>query len=281
MTTNTPIELNPRPLALVTGASSGIGLELAKQFAQRGYDLVIAAETSDITIVAEELRALGAQVETSVVDLRTFDGVEQLMDDVRGAQTGGRRLEAVAINAGVGAGGSFAGTGRGDATEKTTALRDELDIIDLNVTSTVHLAKRVVPELVERRSGRVLFTSSIASTMPAPYQAVYGASKAFVQSFSQALRHELKDSGVTVTAVLPGPTDTDFFERADLMDTKVGQGHKDDPAEVAEQAVDALLEGKDQVVAGGKKNKVQAAGAKVMSDQHKAGMHAKLTEPRG
>ncbi|MFN8076802.1 MAG: SDR family NAD(P)-dependent oxidoreductase [Kineosporiaceae bacterium] len=280
MTTQTQPELTPRPLALVTGASSGIGLELAKQFAERGFDLLIAAETSDITLAAEELRALGAQVETSVVDLRTFDGVERLVDDVRGAQTGGRTLEAVAINAGVGAGGSFAGTGRGDATEKTTALRDELDIIDLNITSSVHLAKRVVPQLVEQGHGRVLFTSSIAATMPGPYEAVYAASKAFVQSFSQALRYELKDSGVTVTTVLPGPTDTDFFERGDLMDTKVGQGHKDDPAEVAQQAVEALLDGKDQVVGGATKNKVQAAGARLMSDQKKAAMHARLAEPK-
>jgi short-subunit dehydrogenase len=255
-----------RPLAVVTGASSGIGFELARQFAQHGFDLIIAAEDAGIEEAGERLRAATA-VRTVRVDLATYDGVERLYQDIVRA---GRPVDAIAINAGRGAGGDFA-TG--------TDLRDELNIIDLNVTSTVHLAKRVLPDMVQRGAGRVLFTSSIASTMPGAYQAVYNASKSFVQSFAEAVRNELKDTGVTVTALMPGPTDTNFFERADMRDTRVGAGPKDDPAKVAEQGFQALMKGDDHVVAGSVTNKVQAVAAKVMPDTAKAQLHRKMAEP--
>jgi short-subunit dehydrogenase len=179
-------------------------------------------------------------------------------------------VDAIAFNAGRGAGGDFV---------RDTDLRDELNIIDVNVTSTVHLAKRVLPDMVRRGEGRVLFTSSIASTMSGSFQAVYNASKSFVQSFSEAVRNELKDTGVTVTALMPGPTDTEFFERADMMDTKVGAGSKDDPAKVAEQGFEALMKGDDHVVAGSLKNKVQAVAAKAMPDTVKAETHRRMAEP--
>lgn len=143
----------------------------------------------------------------------------------------------------------------------------------------MHLAKRVLPDMVRRGAGRVLFTSSIASTMPGSFQAVYNASKAFVQSFAEAIRNELKDSGVTVTSLMPGPTDTNFFHRADMDDTKVGTSDKDDPALVAKQGFEALMQGDDQVVAGSLKNKVQAAAAKVIPDTAKAEMHRRMAEP--
>jgi len=257
-----------RPLAVVTGASSGIGYELARQFAEHGFDLLIAAEDPGIERAGTELRRDGGpQVRTCQVDLATYDGVERLCQNIVAT---GRPVDAIAINAGRGAGGDFT-TG--------TDLRDELNIIDLNVTSTVHLAKRVLPDMVERGAGRVLFTSSIASTMPGAYQAVYNASKSFVQSFAEAVRNELKDTGVTVTALMPGPTDTEFFERADLMDTKMGAGKKDDPAEVAEQGFKALMKGDDHMVAGSFKNKVQAVAGKVVPDTAKAEMHRKMAEP--
>ncbi|GAA3246277.1 SDR family NAD(P)-dependent oxidoreductase [Dactylosporangium siamense] len=257
-----------RPLAVVTGASSGIGYELARQFVEHGFDLLIAAEDGGIERAGADLRRDGgAEVQTCQVDLATYDGVERLYQDI--AQTG-RPVEAIAINAGRGAGGDFT---------RDTDLRDELNIIDVNVTSTVHLAKRVLPDMVRRGSGKVLFTSSIASTMPGSYQAVYNASKSFVQSFSEAVRNELKDTGVTVTALMPGPTDTNFFERADMMDTKVGAGSKDDPAKVAEQGFEALMKGDDHVVAGSFKNKVQAVAGKVLTDPAKAEMHRKMAEP--
>ncbi|WP_433088123.1 SDR family NAD(P)-dependent oxidoreductase [Dactylosporangium sp. CA-052675] len=257
-----------RPLAVVTGASSGIGYELAKQFALHDFDLLIAAEDDGIEQAAQGLRRDGrTQVEAVRTDLATFDGVEALW---RAIGETGRAVDAVAINAGRGAGGAFA---------HDTDLRDELNIIDVNVTSTVHLAKRVLPAMVRRGRGRVLFTSSIASTMPGSYQAVYNASKSFVQSFAQAVRDELKDTGVTVTALMPGPTDTNFFARADMEDTKVGAGPKDDPAQVAEQGFEALMRGDDHVVAGSFKNKVQAVAGKALPDTTKAGMHRKMAEP--
>jgi short-subunit dehydrogenase len=257
-----------RPLAVVTGASSGIGFELARQFVQHGYDLLIAAEDDRLEQAGQDLRRDGgADVQTCRVDLATYDGVETLYQAINRT---GRPVDAVAINAGRGAGGDFA---------RDTDLRDELNIIDVNVTSTVHLAKRVLPDMVGRGAGRVLFTSSIASTMPGAYQAVYNASKAFVQSFSEAVRNELKDTGVTVTALMPGPTDTGFFERADMLDTAVGAGKKDDPAKVAEQGFQALMAGDDHVVAGSFKNKVQAVAGKVVPDTAKAEMHRKMAEP--
>jgi len=179
-------------------------------------------------------------------------------------------VDAIALNAGLGEGGDFT---------TQTDLRQELNIIEVNVTSTVHLAKRVLPDMVSRGDGKVLFTSSIASTMPGAFQAVYNASKSFVQSFAEAIRNEVKDTGVTVTSLMPGPTDTNFFERAHLEDTKLGQGRKDDPAKVAEQGFDALMKGDDHVVAGSLMNKVQAVAAKLIPDTAKAEMHRKMAEP--
>ena len=254
--------------AVVTGASSGIGYELAKEFAQHGYDLLITAEGEDIEQAAADLRRDGRnQVHAVRADLATYDGVEELYRAIRET---GRPVDAVAINAGRGIGGDFT---------RQTPLEDELNVIDVNVTSTVHLAKRVLPDMVERDEGRVLFTSSIASMMPGTYQAVYNASKSFVQSFAEALREELKDTGVSVTSLMPGPTDTNFFHRAEMDDTRVGAGAKDDPAIVAEQGFEALMKGKEKVVAGSAKTKVQGAASKVMPDSAKAQMHRKMAEP--
>jgi short-subunit dehydrogenase len=200
-------------------------------------------------------------------DLATFDGVEELYAAILAA---GRPVDAIAINAGRGIGGDFV---------SQTELREELNVIDVNVTSTVHLAKRVLPDLVARGAGRVLFTSSIASMMPGTYQAVYNASKSFVQSFAEALRNELKDTGVTVTSLMPGPTDTNFFHRAEMDDTRVGAAEKDDPAVVAKQGFEALMKGEEKVVAGSVKTKVQAAASKIMPDSAKAQMHRKMAEP--
>ena len=254
--------------AVITGASSGIGYELARQFAEHGWDLLLAAEDEGIEQAAADLRRDGKnQVQAVRVDLATYDGVEELYRAIRAT---GRAVDAVAINAGRGIGGDFT---------RQTPLEDELNVIDVNVTSTVHLAKRVLPDLIERGAGRVLFTSSVASQMPGTYQAVYNASKSFVQSFAEAIRNELKDTGVTVTALLPGPTETNFFHRADMDDTKVGAAEKDDPAQVAKQGFEALMKGDDQVVAGSFKNKVQVAAAKVLPDTKPAEMHRKMAEP--
>jgi short-subunit dehydrogenase len=261
-----------RQLAVVTGASSGIGLELAKQFAQHGFDLVVAAEDEAIASAASRLEALGATVEAVQVDLSTQDGNEELYRRVSAA---GRPVDAVALNAGVGQGGAFAS---GDPS-KATDLEDELRIVDLNVRSTVQLAKYFSRDMVARGQGRILFTSSIASTMPGPFQAIYNASKSFVQSFALALRNELKDSGVTVTSLMPGPTDTNFFGRADLLATRLGQGPKDDPAEVAADGFEGLMEGKERVVPGSVMTRIQARSGRFVPDSAKAAMHRVMAAP--
>src|ERR1700712_3155915 len=258
----------PRNLfAVVTGASSGIGLELARQFIRHGFDVLICAETDDILAAAAQLQTSGALVTAVRADLATSDGVRELIDAITAA---GRPIDALAVNAGIGNGGTFL----------EVPLADELRLIDTNITCGVRLAKSLLPAMVSRKQGKVLFTASVASTMPGPFYATYAASKAFVLSFAQALRYELKDSGVTVTALMPGPTDTEFFDRADMQDTPAGQGSKDDPAEVAADGFRALMAGKDHVVAGSVKNKAEVIGASVLPDTAKAAIHAKLTAPQ-
>jgi short-subunit dehydrogenase len=256
-----------KPLAVVTGASSGIGYELAKQFAQNGFDLLVTATGPSIGQAARDLKQLGADVQSVQADLSTADGVEALYGSIRAT---GRPVDALALNAGVGVGGDFA---------RETDLKDEIKLINLNVVSVVHLAKLVVKDMVARGSGRILFTSSIAALMPGPFEAVYAASKAFVQSFAEGLRNELKDTGVTVTTFLPGPTDTNFFHRANMDDTKAGTSKKDDPADVAKQGFEALIDGKDHVIAGSLKTKVQGAMTNLLPQTANAEQHRKLTEP--
>lgn len=256
-----------RPFAVVTGASNGIGYELAKQFAQNGFDLLVTATGSSINEAAKAFESLGVKVETVQCDLATYDGVETLYNQIKGSN---RAVDAIAINAGVGVGGDFA---------RETDLQDELNLINLNVVSAVHLAKRVVKDMVESGKGRILFTSSIAAIMPGPFEAVYAASKAFIQSFSEGLRNELKNTGVSVTALMPGPTDTNFFHRAEMDDTKAGAGAKDDPALVAKQGFEALMSGKDHIIAGSLKTKLQGAVSQVLPDTMNAEQHRQLTEP--
>ncbi|HET8789330.1 MAG TPA: SDR family NAD(P)-dependent oxidoreductase [Actinomycetes bacterium] len=257
-----------REQALVTGASSGIGLELARQFVQHGFDVIITAEDDELATAEAALAGDGAEVRAVKADLSTSDGVERLWAAVAGL---GRPLDAVALNAGIGVNGDFT---------RDIPLEDDLRLIAVNVTAVVHLAKRILPGMVDRGEGRVLITSSVAATAPGPYYATYAASKAFLQSFAQAVRHELKDSGVTVTALQPGPTDTEFFDRAGMDDTKVAEAKKDDPAEVAKDGFEALMAGKDHVIAGSVKNKAQVVGGKVLSEKARAATQAAQTKPQ-
>ncbi|GAA0636966.1 SDR family NAD(P)-dependent oxidoreductase [Sporichthya brevicatena] len=256
-----------RPLALVTGASSGIGLEFAVHCAAHGYDLVVNSEDgARLEAAGARLRAEGAQVRTVLADLRDPQAVIRLHTE---AMRDGRPLEIAALNAGVGRGGRFL----------DIDLERDFEIIDLNVRSTVQLAKLVLRDMVARNSGRMLITSSIASTMPGTYQATYNASKSFLQSFAEALSEELADTDVVVTSLMPGPTDTDFFRRADMLDTRVGAGKKDDPAKVAEQAFAALRSGDRRLVGGSLKTRFSEAANKVLPDQIKAKVHSKMAEP--
>lgn len=244
-------------VALVTGASSGIGLELAMQFAQNDYDLIVAAEDDGINDVPRALSEYGSDVQVVQVDLRDPDGVRHLYETVT---AGGRGLDAAALNAGIGRGDRFI----------ESELDDDLAVIDLNVRSTVHLAKLILRDMTNRDQGKVLFTSSVASMMPGSYQTVYNASKSFVQSFAEALSDELRDTGITVTALMPGPTDTNFFHRAKMDDTPVGKMGKDDPALVAKQGFEALMRGDRKVVGGGVSSKVMGTVSRVLPDSVKA-----------
>jgi len=254
--------------AVITGASSGIGKELARVFGQNGFDLFIASEDEQIEAAKVELQTLGVGVQSARVDLSTYEGVEKLWSAIEAA---GRPVDAIAINAGIGAYGDFA---------RESDLDQELKLIQLNVTSVVHLAKRVLKQMVARGSGRVLITSSVAAIMPAPYEAVYAASKAFELSFAQALRGELKDTGITVTALQPGPTDTNFFHRAGMDDTKLGQEGKkeNDPADVAKQGYEALMAGKDHIFAASLKTKMEGEIGKFVPSSVTAEMHRKQAE---
>jgi short-subunit dehydrogenase len=256
-----------RPLAVVTGASSGIGFELARQFAQNGFDLLIAADSAAIERAAVELGGLGAGVKPVQVNLAEHDGTHQLINAIEAA---GRPVEAVAINAGVGVSGRFL----------ENSLHDEMNMVRLNVMSTLHLTKYMAQHMVKNGKGRILITSSIAGTMPTPFEAVYGATKAFDRSLGQSIREELKDTGVTVTVLMPGATDTKFFERAGALDTKLGASEdKDDPAQVAKEGFDAMMAGEDHVIAGSLKNKFQAMAGYVLPDPLVAKGHAAMSAP--
>jgi short-subunit dehydrogenase len=254
-----------RPLAVVTGASSGIGFELAKIAAKEGFDLVVAADEPEIERAAIELGKLGTEVKALDVNLATPEGVERLYAAI---ETTGRPVEALFANAGRGLGKAFLDQDPADWRR----------VVDTNITGTLCLIQKVGRDMRSRNNGRILITGSIAGFMPGTFQAVYNGTKAFIDSFAAALRNELKDTKITVTCLMPGPTDTEFFQRADLMDTKVGQEEKDDPAEVAQVGFDAMMKGEGDVVSGWK-NKLQSAVANVTPSGMLAEQHRKMAEP--
>jgi short-subunit dehydrogenase len=256
------------PLAVITGASTGIGRALAREFVDHGFDIVISAEEPEIHDAAAELAESGREVIPVQVDLASPDGVESLHRRV--VETG-RPPAAAALNAGVGVSGRF----------DQTPLEADLNLVDLNVRSTVHLAKLLVRDMLANGGGRVLVTSSIAAVAPGPYHATYAASKAFVHSFAEGIREELKETGVTVTSLMPGPTDTEFFSRADMGDTRLGQMEdKDDPREVARDGFEAMMAGKSSVVAGSFKNRIQAELATHLPDVLAAPILARMAKPQ-
>ncbi len=252
-----------KPLAIVTGASSGIGYELAKLCAQNGYDLLIAADQAAIHDAAKDFQALGAEVEAIETDLATLEGVDKLYAAIRG-----RPIGALLANAGHGLGHAFLDQEFAEARH----------VVDTNITGTIYLIHKVGRDMRARNEGRILITGSIAGFMPGTFQAVYNGTKAFIDSFSFALRAELKDTNVTVTCLMPGATETEFFERAGMEDTQVGQAKKDDPATVARVGFDAMMKGEGDVVSGWK-NKFTTILANVTPAGMLAEQHRKMAEP--
>jgi uncharacterized protein len=252
-----------RPLAVVTGASAGIGYELAKICAMEGYDLVIAADQAKIADAAEEFRRMGVSVEAVETDLAELPGVDRLYAAIKG-----RPVDALLANAGHGLGKGF--------LEQN--FDDVRHVIDTNITGTIYLIQKVARDMCARKQGRILVTGSIAGFMPGTFQAVYNGTKAFIDSFSFALRAELKGTGVTVTCLMPGATETEFFERADMLDTSVGQQKKDDPADVARTGFDAMIRGDGDIVSGWQ-NKLRTAIASVTPSGVLAEMHRGMAEP--
>ncbi len=256
-----------RPLALVTGASTGIGYELAKRCAQSGYDLVIAADEPKIAETADELRSFGVNVNAVQADLSTAEGVNMLWNAF-GALS--RPIDILCANAG-------RGLGHGFLDEDFDAAKH---VVETNITGTLDLVQRVGREMRRQGYGRILIVGSIAGFMPGTFQAVYNGTKAFLDSFSYALRAELEDTGVTVTCLMPGATETAFFGRAGMLDTRVGQAKKDDPAEVARIGFEAMMRGEAGIVSGWK-NKIMSAIASVLPSTITAEQHRKMAEPRG
>ena len=257
-----------RKLALVTGASSGIGFELAKLLAEDGHDLVIAADGPGIDSAAAKLAVHGRAVHPVRVDLRDPGDVERLYREVSEQP---QPLAVAALNAGTGRAGAFV----------DGSLEEDLGIVDLNVRSTVHLAKLVLTDMARRGSGAVLFTSSIVAMMPGSHQSMYNASKSFVQSFAEALHDEFRDTDITVTALMPGATDTNFFRRTGMLNTVLGRlPMKDDPAEVARAGYAALTHGRHRVVAASPVSKLAGLGARVLPDSVKAVANRLITTPR-
>lgn len=251
-----------RPLAIVTGASSGIGLGLARECAREGFDLLIAADRP-MAAVEAELKSYGGVIEAVEADLSTPQGIDQLV-----AATRGRPVAALLANAGHGLGNAFL----------DQDFNEIVKVVDTNITGTLALIHRVGRDMRAAHAGRILITGSIAGFMPGAFQAVYNGTKAFIDSFSWALRNELKDTGVTVTCLMPGATDTDFFDRAGMQDTKVGSSEKMDANEVARIGFKAMMDGDGDVVAGWK-NKLQAAVAAITPSSVLAEQHRKMAEP--
>lgn len=254
-------------LAIITGASTGIGFELASLAAKDGYDLLVVANESLIDAAARDFEQFGTRVESVEADLSTLDGVDRLL-----AAAKGRQIDLLCANAGKGLGHAFL----------DQRVEDWRHVIDTNITGTLYLLQHVLKEMVARNEGKVLVTGSIAGYIPGSFQAVYNGSKSFIDYFCDAIRNELKDSdGVQITTLKPGPVDTEFFARGDMLDTAVGDPEstkRRDPALVAKDGWDALMAGKDSIFSG-LSTKIQGAMAAITPAKVLAEQHRHMAEP--
>jgi uncharacterized protein len=254
--------------AIITGASTGIGFELASLAAEDGYDLLVVANEPLIDAAAADFRQHGVDVQSVEADLSTTEGVDRLL-----AAIAGRRVDVLCANAGAGHGGAF--------LDQDVAVWRRT--VDTNVMGTLYLMQKVLKDMISRGEGRVLVTGSIAGYIPGPFNAVYNATKAFIDNFTDAIREELKDydAKIVLTTLMPGATDTEFFARADMLDTEVGQSDsKADAAKPAKDGWKALMNGDARIVSGFM-NKLQVAGSGIAPPSVTAKMHRKMAEPGG
>ena len=252
-------------LAIITGASTGIGFELAHLAAKNGYDIIVAADEPLIDAAANDFKAHGVSVESVEADLSTVEGVDRLL-----AAANGRPVDVLCANAGRGLGHAFI----------DQDVADWRRVIDTNVFGTTYVLWKTLKQMVARGEGKILVTGSIAGHIPGSFQAVYNASKAYLDNIVPALINEIKDvKGVTVTNLMPGPVETEFFERGGMGDTSVGQStSKSDPADVAKDGWDAMMAGKAAITSGWK-NKIQNTLANVIPDAVLAQQHRGMAEP--
>jgi short-subunit dehydrogenase len=251
--------------AIITGASTGIGFELATLAAKDGYDILVVANEPLINAAADDFKQFGTQVTSVEADLSSIDGVDRLL-----AAAGGRKVDLLCANAGHGLGHGFL----------DQQVSDWRMVVDTNITGTIYLIQKVLKEMVARNDGKILVTGSVAGYIPGAFQAVYNGTKAFIDNFTDALRNEIKESdGVTLTTLMPGPVDTEFFARGDMLDTSVGADpNKSDPADVAKDGWDAVMDGKASIFSGWK-NKLQGVLANVTPGAVLAERHRKMAEP--
>ncbi|WP_418128799.1 SDR family NAD(P)-dependent oxidoreductase [Staphylococcus sp. HKU1] len=256
-----------KKLVLITGSSSGLGFELAKLFAEDNYDIAMSGSSERIYHSAKEIEKLGVKTYPYKADASTYEGVENFWKFV---ESKGRKVDAAVLNVGISLGGAFL----------ENKLEDELRLIDINISGTVHMAKRVAKHMVENKSGDILIVSSLSATLPTPYETVYGPSKAFGFMFSEALRVELKEKNVNVTAMLPGATNTDFHHNAGMDNTFFGdEKNKNDKVQVAKQGYDALKNKLDYVVCGDEETKKEAIQNRTTPEEVKAMRHAQKAKP--
>jgi short-subunit dehydrogenase len=257
--------MSDKGLAVVTGASTGIGYELARAAAEDGYPLLICADEPEIESAAETLRALGATVEAFEVDLSGREGVETLWERI-----GDRDIALFFANAGRALGRAFA--------EQDWA--DIKRLIDLNILQTTSVLHKVGRRMHDQGYGRILVTGSIGGFVPGPFDAVYNSTKAYLDSLCYALQEEWKNGPVTLTCLMPGPTETPIFHRAgnDLDDAPIADSDKDDPVEVARAGYDAMMEGERGVVPG-MTSKVLTMLSGVVPETILAKIHRRGAEP--
>ncbi|KOY55991.1 SDR family NAD(P)-dependent oxidoreductase [Streptomyces sp. XY332] len=255
-------------LAVITGASSGIGFELAREFVRHGYDVFVTADDELLDDAVARLQPYGTRVHSARVDLAAADGAETLLAELRAL---GRPASTAVLNAGIGHGGPFL----------ETDLPDLARVLDVNVFSTVYLTHQLLSDMARRGEGRILIVTSVAAEIPGPYHAVYNASKAFLESFAEALHSEVRDSGVSVTALMPGATDTRFFVRAGLLDTRLGRAKKDDPALVARQGYRALMDRRTRKVAGSLRTRAQHSVTRLLPSGARGAVHRRWAQPHG